>query len=886
MQLLNNFRKKSKKGKHSHLNLKLVLFSFFILPVVSCPLWGQPVQKKQLTESDYHLWGELRQDKVAADGSWASYRMEYEKGIDTLFVTNTTTKKTYSFPSANNSVFAGNNYFVCRDTKGLHILNLTTGKQEGHAPVSQCDYSSKTNQLIFLTKAEKVLNMINLQTKVTHTIDDVQQFAMSPNEKEILFSTASHQKHSIGLVGLGNKQTIQWIIENNANPFTHFRWQETGKAAAFYSFDNSDSKEHRLYFYTLVNKTLFELNPKTQTDFPKGIVFDKKMVYPLTISADMRSVYFGLAPFPTANEKESDDSVEIWNGNAKWIYPYDKIKSMYNEKVTLAVWYPMLKRTLPISSPELPKVMLTGNQEYAILSNPKDYEPQFEYEEPRDYYLMNLNTGEKEILLRKHNSYFHYLMPSPSGKFIAYYRDNHWYIYDIVHKKHTNVTKQINTRFFGKQYQLDGDNAYGNVGWSKNDNELILYDQYDLWAIKADGSSFSRLTHGREKQIAFRIAIRSDYELYTTNFDGFKSSTINLEGDLILQAKGFDEKTGYFKWNKHTGEKSIVYDDCYRNQMYYMEKQQSYIYQEQKFERSPRMMFQKNDSAPKPFFQSNPQQSKYQWGTAKLVHFRNSKGQELKAALYYPANYDPSKKYPMIVNIYEKKSDRIHSYNNPNAFMDNGNPTVFTTNGYFFLCPDIELEEGTVGRDVVDCTVSATNEIIASGLVDPAKIGLIGFSFGGYESAYMSTQTNLFSAVVAGGGIMDLTSFYLTVGWDTGRPEMYRFQTEQWRIGRSPFEDPLLYAKYSPAANAANVKTPILIWTGKEDRHVDWHQSVQFYMALRRLGKKQIMLLYPGEAHGLRKPKNQIDFNHRIQEWFDYYLKKEAPALWISEGIE
>ncbi|MNF74326.1 Acetylxylan esterase precursor [compost metagenome] len=268
------------------------------------------------------------------------------------------------------------------------------------------------------------------------------------------------------------------------------------------------------------------------------------------------------------------------------------------------------------------------------------------------------------------------------------------------------------------------------------------------------------------------------------------------------------------------------------------------------------------------------------------MHFRNSKGKELKAALYYPANYDPAQKYPMIVNTYETKSDRIHRYNNPNDFMDNGNPTVFTTNGYFFLFPDIEYEEGTVGSDVVDCTVSATNEIIARGLVDPAKIGLIGFSFGGYESAFMSTQTNLFSAIVAGAGVMDLVSFYLTVEWDSGASDMSCFHAEKWRLGKTPFEDPLLYAKYSPVANAANIKTPILIWTGKEDRHVDWHQSVQFYMALRRLGKKQIMLLYPGEAHGLRKPKNQIDFNHRIQEWFDYYLKKEAPALWISEGVK
>ncbi|TRX32554.1 S9 family peptidase [Flavobacterium sp. ZT3R18] len=887
MKILNSSRKRNKKWELSHVNLKLVLFSFFILPLVTCSLWGQVVQKKQLTESDYHLWGELRHDKVSSNGKWTSYKMEYEKGIDTLFVSNTTTQKKYNFPSCSNSLFAGNDNFVCSDAMGLHLLNLTTGKQELFTSVNQCDYSSETNQLIFLSEAEHILKIVNLRTKVTDTINDVQQFTMSPSKKEILFTTATNQKHSIGLLPLGNKQTISWIIERNLSPFQHFAWQEMGKAVAFYSFSNSDSKDARLYYYTLDNTTLFELNPKTQSDFPDTTVFDKEMVYPLTISADMRSVFFGLSPVQTANPKEPESDVEIWNGNAKWIYPFEKINNQYSEHVTLAVWHPILKSITQISSPEFPKVMLTGNQKYAILSNPKEYEPQFEYDGPRDFYIMDLNTGKKEILLRKHIPFFEYLLPSPSGKFIAYFSDNNWYVYDIAHKTHTNVTKQINTPFFGKWYILDGDSAYGNAGWSKNDNELILYDQYDLWAIKPDGTSFKKLTNGREKQITFRIATLSDYEHLTANFDGWKSYTINLDGDLILHAAGFDEKTGYFKWKNDTGEKPIVYGDRYIDQMHYIQKEHSYIYQEQKFDLSPRLMFQKNGTAPKSFSESNPQQSKYQWGTAKLIPFRNSKGKELKAVLYYPANYDPAKKYPMIVNTYEKKSDRIHWYNNPTSFMDDGyNRTVFTLNGYFFLCPDIEYDQGTIGSDVVDCTVSATNEIIASGLVDPAKIGLVGHSFGGYESAFMITQTNLFSAVVAGAGITDLSSLYLNVGWDTGRPDMYRFQSEQWRIGKTPFEDPLLYAKSSPVANAANIKTPILIWTGKEDRHVDWHQSVEFYMALRRLGKKQIMLLYPDEKHVLLKPNNQLDLSHRVQEWFDYYLKKESPALWISEGVK
>jgi fermentation-respiration switch protein FrsA (DUF1100 family) len=610
-------------------------------------------------------------------------------------------------------------------------------------------------------------------------------------------------------------------------------------------------------------------------------------VYPLTISADGLSVFFGLSPQSEQEQKKTTDSVEVWSGNAKWIYPFEKIKSQSNSKVTLAVWFPYYKRINSISSPALPKVMLAGNQDFAILSNPKDYEPQFEYEGPRDFYIMNLKTGETEILLRKHKSFSKYLLPSPSGKYIAYFKGDHWWVYDIAKRTHQNVTKNSNTAFCGKVHILDGTAAYGNVGWSKNDDHLIVYDQYDLWAIKADGTTSNRLTHGREKQITFRIASLADNDLFKSNFDGNKSKTIDLDFELILSAAGADQKTGYFRWKSNFGEKPIVYKDSYIDQMHYIQEQQVYIYQEQQSDLSPRLMFQKNSAIPKPFFESNPQQSKYHWGTSELISFRNSKGQDLKAVLYYPANYDSKKKYPMIVNVYEKQSDKIHFYHNPSLLMQAGyNRTVYTSKDYFVLCPDIEHEQGKAGLNATDCTVSATKEIIKLGLVNPKKIGLIGHSFGGYESAFIITQTNIFAAAVAGAAATDLTSFYLTVGWDTGRPDMYRFQSEQWRLGKTPFEDPSLYTRNSPVTNATSIKTPLLLWTGKEDQHVDWHQSVAFYLALRRLGKKNIMLLYPDEKHVILKPNNQKDLSHKIEEWFDYYLKERTSTSWINEGIK
>ena len=163
------------------------------------------------------------------------------------------------------------------------------------------------------------------------------------------------------------------------------------------------------------------------------------------------------------------------------------------------------------------------------------------------------------------------------------------------------------------------------------------------------------------------------------------------------------------------------------------------------------------------------------------------------------------------------------------------------------------------------------------------KVGLIGYSFGGYETAFIVTQTGMFAAAVAGGAATDLRSYFYTVGWETGKPDMWRFENEQWNMGKTPLEDHASYEKNSPLASADNVKTPLLLWSGKKDQQVDWHQSVQYYLALRRLNKKNILLLYPDETHGFSKLENKLDISMRVQQWFSHFLKNEEPEDWVKK---
>ncbi|PWA10503.1 S9 family peptidase [Flavobacterium laiguense] len=879
--------------KNSSKNFKalcpiIILFLFFILPLVACPLWGQVMRKKELTPSDYHLWGELNLDKIAPDQQWASYRMSYDNGIDTLFVRNTISNKIYSYPSGDNSIFTKNNTFVCLTKQDLHILNLKTGKQEIIKLVSQYAYSQFTDHLIINFHSERDKDELLIRTplgKIVKEVQDVTYFTLSPNEQELVYSTFSNNKYALLLIDLKQANSEKSLLKGGEDKFDGFTWQKDGKSLAFLG-QSENLSDKTLFYYTLANDKLYKLNSLTHPNFPNNAYIALDQNFELLISDDVQKVFFAFKNKPNLPQNKEDSNVEVWNANDKWIYPQKQKQGQFREYAKLALWLPLSNLSKPITTTQLPNVMLSGNQEYAILSNPKEYEPQFEYQGNRDFYIMNLKTFEKSILLKNHSGNLTNSIASPTGKYIAYFKENNWWIYNSIDRTHKNITAKIGGKFMGKVYKLVAESPYGNPGWNLDDKEIIVYDQYDLWAIKADGSSFRRLTHGRESKISYRIADLPNKNTANLIYDGLQSNTVDLEKELFLRAEAEDGKTGYFKWKSDSDVKPIVFGDRYTDEFSYNSKKRNFFYREQEFGLPPRLVSKEDSCEAKLFFQSNPQHYNYNWGTSELIEFQNSKRQDLKGVLFYPANYDPKKKYPMIVHVYELQSKELHRYINPTYYNEIGfSSTIFTSKGYFVFLPDIIHENGNPGISATDCVVAGTRRIIDLGLVNSNKIGLIGHSFGGYETAFIITQTELFATAVAGASVTDLNSFYFTVGWNTGRPDMWRFQSEQWKMVNTPFEDPLGYQRNSPITSADNVTTPLLLWTGKEDQQVDWHQSIEYYLALRRLGKKNTMLLYPKEGHSILNPTNQKDLMDRVQQWFGFYLKDELPTAWISKQL-
>ena len=282
---------------------------------------------------------------------------------------------------------------------------------------------------------------------------------------------------------------------------------------------------------------------------------------------------------------------------------------------------------------------------------------------------------------------------------------------------------------------------------------------------------------------------------------------------------------------------------------------------------------------------ANPQQAQYNWGTSELIDYVNADGKHLQAILTKPENFDPSKKYPMLVYIYEQLTNNLHRYVAPAPGGSSINVTRYASNGYIILQPDIVYDLGYPGQSALKCVLPAVQQVLAMGFVDPARVGIQGHSWGGYQISYMITKTNIFRAVEAGASVGDMFGGYGGIRWGTGMSRAFQYEKTQSRIGVPPWKNPLIYMENSPLFWIENIHTPYLTMANDEDDAVPWQQGIEFFTAMRRLGKEAYMFVYNGEKHGLRQRENQKHWTVHMAEYFDYFFKDAPKPDWMEHGV-
>lgn len=887
-------------------------------------------QKKTLTIDDYAKWQSIGANDLSPNGEWVAYQLLVQEDNDTLYVINRNNGKSYKLAFASNPEFSKDNKWLAyriglpfkeaekmRDQSKpieykMGLLNLETGNKETVQNISRFGFSRNGKFLaVYLAPPKEnkdkgsVLLLKNLADNTTRTIGNVTEYAFNKKSDFLAYiiESANTAGNSVELFNL-NHYTIK-VVASDTSRFSKLSWQKEGDGLSFFKTFKKDSHEEEnamVYSYMDIYKTasLQIFDPTTAAGFPGNMRIYNGSV--LRISDDMRSVFFGLKTWtvkPKKEDKKNTDSskskndsaktmlakkpgadeklpaVDIWHWKDPEIQPRQKITFTQDKEASyLSVWNLGTKQFYQLAKENTPDALLTGNQQFAITSTNKKYKPAFK-EDYADFYLVNTQTGEEKLLYEKTLAGF-YTGPnsSPDGKYLYYFRDKHWWVYEITTGRNINITQNIKADF---QNLRDDHPAtrppVGVGGWIKGDKEVLLYDEYNIWAVKPDGSGGRKLTQGEKEEIMFRV-YRVDFE--ETYLDDSKALYLSAYGDK-------SKKYGYYKYENGNTEK-LIFEDLSISRLTKAKDANSFLYVKQDYHLSPELYAGDNFTNDKKITGTNPQQDNYYWGKSRLISYTNARGKKMQGALFYPANYEPGKQYPMIVYIYELLSNTVHSYTNPSA-RSAYNTTNFTTNGYFVFRPDIVYETNEPGMSAVNCVVPAVKEVLKTGMIDKEKVGLMGHSWGAYQTAYLITQTDVFKAACAGAPLTDMISMSLSIYWNSGTPDQKIFETSQGRFDGPWYERTDAHIRNSPMFNASKIKAPLLVAFGDKDGAVDWHQGIEMYGTMRRMEKPHVMLVYADENHGLAKKENQIDYQKRQREWFDHYLLGKPADKWITSGI-
>ena len=556
--------------------------------------------------------------------------------------------------------------------------------------------------------------------------------------------------------------------------------------------------------------------------------------------------------------------------------PFQKKRAGQKQRENhLAAWWLDDSKLVQLGNDLTESVILLDGQKHALgLDNtPHEHEKKFG-PTVHDAYVIDVKTGDRKKVL-DHIKYT--LGSSPDGRYVLYVKDKNVWSYDLTGATHTNLTGGLGVSFINEELSVltDEKPPYGRPTWTKDGSHLLLDDRYDIWLLSPtarnrNGSPTAART--RSSTVASASISRTTGRISPARPADVSDAQRRDQQVLRLARLKPGEKRETLIWKPRQVRRLIKAKDA-----------DAFAFIEEDYDDSPDIFVAGPDLAsPRQASQTNPFQKDFLWGHSEQVNYAGADGKKLQGALIYPADYDPARKYPMIVYIYERLSDTLHFYRPPRS-----RPVQrvgLLGGGVLRLHARHRLPVQNPGLSAVDCVVPAVKKVLEGGKVDPKKVGLVGHSWGAYQTAFLVTQTDLFAAGAAGAPLTNMMSMSVSIYWNSGQTNAWIFHESQGRMDRPFWQDVDTYIKNSPVFQIDKLKTPLLVTFGDEDGAVNWNQGVELYNAARLADKPVVMLVYPGENHGLARKPNQVDYHYRILEWFGHYLKGEKAPKWIAEG--
>lgn len=739
------------------------------------------------------------------------------------------------------------------------------------------------------------LFILNIHSKDSLVIQNVIEYAWAKEGKALICvqQTKDSTHTSSTLIRFDSDGGITRTIHKADGWIKKAILDETAEQCAFlFSKDTSDIKTYASYLVDNANIIMEVVNEKTN-GVPVGWApSENGKVY---FSEDGSKLYLGTALIPEEEPKdtllaEEKPKVDVWNWKDEKLQPQQLLEAEKEKKRTFLGVYDMKDKSYVQLADLFVKEVSTiqkGNSEIAFGSNDSPYLRASSWTglRLRDYYLIDLKTGiKREILTGKSHARI-----SPQGKYVIWYepQDSSYYSVstDINNIAVVSLTKKIPVSFYDEWNDRPTDSyPYGIAGWSEDDRFVYIYDRYDIWKIDPTDE---RVPVNMTKAFGRRNITRLRYQKLDKDLE-------YIPNDETILLSGIDERTksiGYFETKLNTvKDPGVLLMGKFRvGGVKKAKEADKMVWHKQNIKTYPDIWQGNTDfSHGKRISDANPQQKEFLWADVELVRWTSFTGETLSGLLYKPENLKENDKYPMIVYFYERSSEGLFSHIYPRPSRSTINRTFYASNGYLVFVPDITYKNGYPGQSAYNAIVSGTQFLINNyEFVDQTRIGLQGQSWGGYQTAWLITQTDLYAAAMAGAPVSNMTSAYGGIRWGSGRSRMFQYEHTQSRIGGTLWEKPLLYVENSPLFYVPKINTPLLIMHNDKDGAVPWYQGIELFVALRRLDKPVWMLNYNGMEHNLpaKAWANRIDLSTRMFQFFNHYLKSRTAPEWMEFGV-
>ncbi len=736
----------------------------------------------------------------------------------------------------------------------------------------------------------------NLTTGIERKYKYVTDYTFSKDGKQLVFASSGSKKDKSAQQGVfllnTESGTLKSLVKGKGN-FKGFTFDEENERLAFLgetSLEKVEIKEFNLYYTSLNLDTAQILVDTDMPGMPEK--FTVSGDGRINFSKDSKTLFFGIAPMKKPKDTTLVDfenaKLDIWGYKDDYLQPM-QLKNADRESkrtfLTAIEIYSTDPKIIPLTDFKLPEANLINEGNASFVLAYTDYgnriPSQWNGGTVRDYYLVDIKTGARKKIIEGLDGN---ASASPDGNYIIYYNDKDmtWNTYQVATGKKTILNTDMSVKFYDEENDVPAlPNSYGIAGWSEEDKAVYLYDRYDIWQFSPDGKSAPKnFTNGfgRVNNITFRVQRTNPDDRFFSKKDVLWLTAFNnTTKERGAYRKGLNE-------NK-VPELVVMAPFTYSN-LTKAKNADVYLFDKGNYIASPDVYISRDNlkTATK-LSNTNPQQANYNWGTAELVKWTTPKGYKSEGILYKPENFDPSKKYPMIVYFYEKLSDGLYSYQAPAPTPSRLNIPFFVSNGYLVFAPDISYEIGYPGKSAEEFINSGVENLKKNAWVDGTKIGIQGQSWGGYQVAHLITVNNMYAAAWAGAPVVNMTSAYGGIRWESGMNRQFQYEKTQSRIGATLWEKPELYIQNSPLFNFPKVNTPVVVMSNDADGAVPWYQGIEMFTGLKRLGKPVWLLNYNNEAHNLVLRQNRKDIQIREQQFFDHYLKGAKAPVWMVGGI-